>query len=300
MGYDQHFNLGFQQSLGSQTLFEANYVGNKGVHLASSQNFNLPNPGPGSIQARRPYTQFAQSSYFTQNASSEYSSLQAKLERRVSKGWWYLLSYTWSKSMYYQPAPQLGGNTAMEWAASSFDIPQNFAASVGYQLPFGRGKTFLTHANALTNTTLGGWQIQGIYTQHSGVPFTPTISTDVANVGLTAERPLWLQSGKLSNPTVSNWFNRAAYAVPAAYTYGNAHANTLRSGTLHDFDMSLFKTVPLFHDKSALEFRYEVFNVTNTPSFLAPSGIIDSPTGATVTATSNDAREMQFAVKISF
>jgi hypothetical protein len=187
----------------------------------------------------------------------------------------------------------------MEYARSSFDIPQSFATSAGYTLPFGHNKRFLANTNGFANAALGGWQLQGIFLAHSGTAFTPTISGDAANIGLTAQRPVQVGIGKLSHPTVSNWFNKAAYALPSPYTYGNASANSLRAGPLKDLDMSLFKIVPLPKDTS-MEFRYEVFNLTNTASFLPPSGVIDTGAGATVTATSNDAREMQFAVKLSF
>jgi hypothetical protein len=82
----------------------------------------------------------------TQARSSEYHALQAKLQKRPSAGFWYLLSYTFSRSLTTQPAQGIGGNFTYDTGPSNFDIPHIFAGSFGYELPFGRGKAFLSDA----------------------------------------------------------------------------------------------------------------------------------------------------------
>ena len=108
-GSDQHWNIGVQQQLSRDTVLEVDYVGNHGTHLNSSNPFNDPRPGPGAIQGRRPYPVFGGISYFSQDMSSDYNALQVKAEKRYGSGLWFLLSYTYSKSITIQDTPAAGG-----------------------------------------------------------------------------------------------------------------------------------------------------------------------------------------------
>jgi hypothetical protein len=225
MGYDQHWSFGVQRQLPAHSVLGVNYVGNRGVNLYEGNPINDPLPGPGAIQARRPYSIFGVITYNGPDNSTIYQSLQAKFEKRLSAGLWYLVSYTWSKSINVGNAPAVGGDCAYERAVSSFDIPQNLRASAGYELPVGRGKSLLSNANRVTNGVLGGWQLRGIVVLRSGRPFTPTISRDVANTGIGDQRPNRTGSGKLSNPTIAQWSDKSAFALPASFTYGNSGAN---------------------------------------------------------------------------
>jgi len=299
MGYDQHWNLGVQQGLGRNMVLEVDYVGNKGVNLYAGDPVNDPPPGPGAIQARRPYPLFGGITYNAQDASSIYNSLQVKYERRATAGLWYLVSYTYSNDIFTQEIPAAGGDHAYQRALASFNIPQNLTVSAGYALPFGKGKTYLAHAGRLANATLGGWQVQGILTLHSGTPFTPTISRDVSNTGIGGQLPIRIDSGTLSNPTVGAWFNKAAFTVPAAYTFGNSGSYILRSDRFKNLDFSLFKTFRA-GERLRVEFRAESFNLTNSPSFNPPGTTIDTASGGVVTSTGSAPRNIQLALKFSF
>ena len=275
-------------------------MANKGSLLNGANAANTPPPGSTPIQSRRPYPQFGTINYFSQDVSTSYHSLQAKLEKRLSTGLWYLMSYTFSKSMQHQNAPVKGGNTAWEKSLADFDIPHNLAFSCGYELPVGRGKRFLHGAGGLTGALLGGWQIQGIVVVRSGRPFTPTISADRANIGIGGQRPNRLSSGKLDNPTVEKWFDASAFVVPAQFTYGNSGANILREDRFKTFDFSVFKQFRIT-EGSQLQFRAETFNLTNTPSFNPPNAVIDTSTAVgRVTTTASQPRQIQFALKYNF
>lgn len=299
MGYDQHWSFGVQRELPFTSVIEVNYVANRGVHLYQGNPINDPAPGPGPIQARRPYPAFGPITYTAQDNSTTYHALQAKFEKRVSAGLWSLVSYTWSKSIAVTNTPAAGGDYYYERALSTFDIPHNLAVSVGYELPWGRGKKFLSQANRFTDALLGGWQIQGIVVVRSGRPFTPTISRDVANTGIANQRPNRIGSGRLDNPTISNWFDKTAFTVPEAFTYGNSGASILREGRFKNVDLSLFKQFQ-FNESTRLQFRAEAFNLTNTPSFAAPGTNIDTASGGVVTSTVSSARNIQFGLKLYF
>jgi hypothetical protein len=299
MGYDQHWNFGVQHEIRSNIVVEIDYVGNKGSFLNGTNAANNPPAGSGAIQGRRPYPRFGSINYFSQDVSSNYHALQAKLEKRVSAGLWYLASYSFSKTMIHQNAPAKGGNTAWERSLAEFDVPHNLAFSWGYELPVGRGKRWLAGARGFTDALLGGWQMQGILGIRSGRPFTPTISADRANIGIGGQRPNRLASGKLESPTVDRWFDVSAFAMPAQFTYGNSGANILREDRFKGLDFSVFKQFRVT-EGSLLQFRAEVFNLTNTPSFGPPNAAIDTVAAGRVTSTLSQPRQIQFALKYNF
>jgi hypothetical protein len=224
----------------------------------------------------------------TQAMSSRYHALQTKLQKRLSDGFWYLASYTFSSSLRTVPAPEIGGNYTYEESPAPSDTPHLFAFSSGYALPFAR-----------TNALLGGWQVQTIVTFRSGLPFTPTISRDVANDGVAGQRPNRVGSGTLANPTIDLWFDKMAFVVPDPYTFGNSGAGILRTDHQWNVDASLFKRFAIASGRT-IELRVEAFNLLNSVYFAAPNTVVDAAAGGRVTSTSNQARQIQLGGKYIF
>jgi hypothetical protein len=302
MGRNIHFSLNIQHQFSEHDVFEIGYVGNRGLHLSSSNDANVPvAPGPGAIQSRRPYPLWSGITYQTQDMSNKYHSLQAKFEHRFSYGFSTLVAYTWSKVMQYNQASALGGNTAYEYARAPFDVPHNFALSGSYQLPVGRNRRYLNNTNRFVNAVVGGWQAQAILVVRSGTPYTPVVSSDRANTGVGSQRPNLNPAGCSANfqRTLRNWFDKSCYVVAPIYTYGQVRANTLRADTYNQFDGSIFKNFAMPRE-TTLSFRAEFFNFPNTVSFNAPNATVDAATGGQVTSTSNTQRSIQFAMKYNF
>ena len=195
----------------------------------------------GTIQGRRPYPRFGNMSIHSQARSTEYHALQTKLQKRTSGGLWYLMSHTWSRTETTVPAPGIGGNFTYDTGPAGFDIPHLLTMSFGAELPFGRGKRFLGEAGTLANGLLGGWQAQSIVNYRSGLPFTPSVSRDVANTGAGGQRPNRIGDGKLDNPTIDMWFDKTAFVVPPDFTFGNSGRGILRGDHQWNVDFSLFK-----------------------------------------------------------
>lgn len=299
MGYDQHFSVGIQYQLRKKMSLEVDYAGNRGRFQQSADAFNDPAAGAGAIQARRPFPLFGTMTWRSQDASSRYDALQAKLEQRLASGMWFLLSYTWARSFGWAENPGIGGDYAWEKAPLGFDVPQDIALSYGFELPVGKGKHFLSNAGSLTNNVLGGWQLTGTVIFRSGLAFTPSISRDVANTGVGGQRPNRTCSGRLDNPTLAKWFDSTCFTVPANFAYGNSGPGILRSDYLGSVSASLSKRFRIT-ENSRLEFRAEAFNLPNTAYFNAPSATVDSATVGRVTSTSNSPRQLQFALKYNF
>ena len=125
MGRDWHWNFGFQRELGKGLILEADYVGTRGSNLPDVLDINFPQAGAGAIQARRPYPQFGTINYNTQTGSAIYHSLQTKVQRRFASGLWYLISYTFSKSISTMEAPATGGNGAFEERCQALMSPMS-------------------------------------------------------------------------------------------------------------------------------------------------------------------------------
>jgi hypothetical protein len=298
-GYNQHWNFGVQQQVSKNMVMDLEYVGNRGVHLAGTDTFNIPEPGPGTVQARRPYPRFSGFGYISSNPSSIYHSLQAKFEKRLSGGLWFLTSYTFSKSLWTTHTAAAGGRWRFEQGPSEYHVPHAFSLSYGYELPFGKGKRFLSGSGGLANAVMGGWQLQSIMNFRSAVPFTVGLSRDVANTGVGGQRPNRIASGKLDQPTLAKWFDTSAFVAAPNYVYGNSGPRILSGDIIRVIDFSMFKTFSI-RERSKLQFRFEVFNLPNTPSFASPSATLDTTTVGRVTSTATDPRKMQMALKYIF
>lgn len=301
VGYNEHYSLGVQQQLTNNDVLEIGYVGNHGVHLNGTNDFNDPTPGPGAIQTRRPYQPWGTITYNTQDTSTNYNSLQAKFEHRTGYGLTALIAYTYSKFFQFNQSPSLGGNTGYEYTLSPYDTPQNLAMSGSYQLPVGKGRHYLHSTNAFVDSALGGWQLQAIVVLRSGVPYTPVISGDRANTGVGSQRPVLNPAGGSSTfqRSVINWFDKTRYVNAPLYSYGNVLANSLRSDRYRQYDASIFKNFNLPHE-SIVSFRAEFFNISNTTSFNAPNPTVDATAGGQITSTSVPSRDIQFALKYNF
>jgi hypothetical protein len=314
--YTQTWNLNLQHQFSNHVAAEVGYVANKGSRLEFSDAGNVPAAGAGNVQGRRPYPLWGQFLFQDWGGSSTYHSFQAKVEKRFSNGVSLLASYTFSKCLD-GPGSEEGSAPAyyldgLNRGPCSFDVPHNFVTSYVLELPFGKGRKFLAHAPKAVDFALGGWQWQGINTLQSGVPYSPTISTDRANTSASSQRPDAI-AAPITVGDVNCWFFVAAnaackalmpnqtdtFVLPAQYAYGNAGRNILRGDGLIQLDMSLIKTFPVTEKKS-FDFRAQVFNLTNTPSFSSPSTNVNLSTGGQVTSTRNQPRLFEFGLKFSF
>lgn len=296
------YSFGVQQQLFGM-LMEADYVGTKGNHLASSNSINIGPPGPGSVQSKRPYQLFGNISYNTQDGRSRYDALQVKIQKRYSAGLWFQAAYTMSKQSGYGQTLAYGGPTSFRWTKSGGDIPEAVTFSLGYALPFGKGKRFLGSpqgfAAGVLDAIVGGWQVAGLTTYRSGMPFTPSISADELNNGIGGQHPNQIVPGCGGNHSLASYFDKTHFVVPTLYTYGTAGTNICRGGLYMNSDVTLSKTFNV-GEYGKLQFRAEAFNLPNSAYFNNPSTSIDSSSGGQVSSTSNDPREIQFALKYLF
>ncbi len=302
--YMAQYNLALQFQLRKDMSLDVAYVGNHTVHgQLISVPVNTPNPAAGAVQARRPYPQWGQIGASMSNGIAHYNALQTSLEKRLSDGVYALVSYTYSKCTdngSTETGPPTISLLAQNYSVCDYDITNNFTLSSIYQLPFGKGRRFLGSASWPVDAALGGWEVAGIFSDRTGLPFTPILSSDVANTGISGEWPNRIGSGTLAHPTAQLWFDPTAFTSPAADTYTTSRGrNILRSQGLVDLDMTLKKNFN-FTESKIMEVRFESFNLANHPTFAAPNATIGSSSAGRVTSTLNSNRIFQAAVKFFF
>lgn len=316
--YMQHWNLNVQRQLSRHAVLEVAYVGSKGTKLLTARDINQPQPSalpPGLPFVPRPDPRFDDIDLLESRANSNYHSLQTRFQQRFSKGLSALVSYTFSKSIddasnFFSSAgdpnfPQNSYNLRAERGRSNFDVRHRFSASYTYDLPFGRGRTYLTDAGWAT-TLLSGWQTSGIISLQSGRPFTVALLSDIDNSGTgrsilgfgANDRPNVNGDPHLGNPTTDRWFNTTAFSFPPRGTFGNAGRNILDGPGYHNVNASLVKNTALT-ERLNLQFRAEVFNLFNHPNFNLPDNFLGSPTFGRITSA-RDPRHLQFAFKLLF
>jgi outer membrane receptor protein involved in Fe transport len=324
--YADQFNFGVQHQLGSSTVLTANYVGSRGHRLDigfSGNTGKIPsavaNYLPTGATTSSPYPYITPADFDTAVGKSSYDALQASLNGRAFHGLTYLVSYTWSKTLDLGCTGWYGVEGCSiqnpytlknDKGPAGTDVPQIFSASWVYQLPFGKGQKYSSSSGPL-NYIVGGWTLNGIVTFTSGTPFFVGASGDIAHIaantaccalGFGNYERLNFSGGNpyASNPSPSQWLNPAAFSIPAPGTFGNLGRDTLRSDKFKNLDLSLFKQFPITESKR-LEFRFETFNLTNTPVWSVPDvNISDGSKFGTISSTANTARQLQFGLKLYF
>jgi hypothetical protein len=274
---------------------EGAWVGSKGTRVEFSRPVNVPAPGPGDIQARRLWPRFASGSYVENSAYSSYNAFQMKVEMREWRGLSWLGSYAFAKSLDNLSSDVQGfasqdpNNNNAEKGPSDYDVRHRYVLSANYALPFARiGRGILSHL-------VKNWEIGSIFTAQSGLPFTPSISTDPANTG-NSRRPDRVADGSIVERTLLRDFDPAAFRVPLAFTYGNGGRNILYRRGFKNWDFITARNFPL-QERFRLQFRGEFFNFTNTPAFGAPvSNIQAGNVGQILSA--GDGRSIQLALKL--
>jgi len=307
--YSLQWNFGIQHQINISTVITANYVGSGSRRLGTRAYYNTaPTPGPGTPQSRAPYPYIVPTQYTWSWGRSNYNALQLLLDKKYVNGMAMMVSYTYSKSIDIGCSGFAGEACSIQnpydlnasRGVSGFDLTHILAVNWVYELPFGKGKHFQI-PNRAASLILGNWQLNGIARVNSGPPYTITVNGDIANIGQGGAYmyPNLVGDPNLSNPTPTQWINKAAFVAPPLYTFGNLGRNRLRADWTRNFDLSVFRRFR-WTESRWLEFRTEAFNAFNTPVFSAPNSNFSSPNFGQVTSTSSKTRQLQFSLKLMF
>lgn len=303
--YVQQWNAGIERDIGFNTAIKISYVGSRGTHLERRYEGNPALPSATTItNARRRFPTYGTIQLQESTANSSYHSLQVSAEKRFSDGLLFLAGYTYSKSLddvsswtglgsQESPFPQNSFNLRAERGRSGYDLRHRFTLSAVYELPF-------RSDNKALDLLVGGYQVSGILTLRTGYPFNVFLSnTDTSNTSgtATANSRLNVIGDPFANVAAGFYFNPAAFARPAAGTFGSAGRNFLSGPNARQLDFSVMK-VFRFNEARAIQLRAEAFNVFNHPTFDLPIGDFTSPSFGRI--VSSDNRNLQFAIKFLF
>lgn len=265
------YSLSVQRELPGAVLAEIAYVGKSGVNQERIRNINQLRAGtlqanPGiNANALRPYHGLGQIDLTTRDGHSNYQSLQVSLDRRFRSGLGFGLSYTFSKNLSDMFTPFDAYRTIR--ALDDMDRPHLLNVHYIYELPFFR------QASGAKGKALRGWQLSGVVFFRSGSLMSVLDSVDIAGVGPGSGSQPWDVNGSLAvqdRGLNKLWFNRAAFSRPRDGTFGNAGLNIIRGPYFQNWDIALFKHIPI-REGLRSELRLEVFNFPNHPLLSNPS-----------------------------
>jgi hypothetical protein len=248
-----------------------------------------------------PFPQYGNGSYSVSNGTngvvvngypggdSEYSSLQTKVQKRLTSHFTTLATFTWGKIMTDDGNPPLGfvgthAGSAQDWrdlqyehSISPQDVKYQFTGEASYDLPVGKGRAL--NLNGVSNAALGGWTVNAISYLSTGVPIaSPASGTPVAYLNQRSD--MICNPAKGAPHTVATWFNYSCFAVPGTENGGSGNAfipgtapaylDNVRTRGARDLDLSIYKSFA-FGETKALRFDISSYNLTNTPQYGYPT-----------------------------
>ena len=304
-GYIESYNFTIQRDLNHGFNLQVGYVGNISIRQFAHVNINASTPNGGN--ATEPlnilWGNISTITMITPFNSSRYNSLQTTGIKRFRGGNSVRLSYTFGQAIDYGDnsdsslswnwVPMLGRNKAL----AGYDRTHNLKIYGVYELPFGRGKRWLTHG--FLNNLAGGWQINGIMGKVSGTPFTVASSATALNSPGNAQTANQILSRVEILGGLTPYFDTKAFAAPVgAGVFGNTGRDILRGPGYFNLDASVFRNFRIT-ERFKLQFRTEAFGATNTPHFSNPAATVTSGGFGNITASSGQ-RQLRFAMKLTY
>jgi hypothetical protein len=282
------YGLQIQTALPYRLILDTGYIGSWGDHQFTRTYKNNYINGTTT----RPYPAFGQVDYKDAISTTNFNAWQTSLQRQFRNNLGLQFNYMWSHSI--NDGTTGGGESdypnnvqclGCEYASSDQDARHTISAEAIYALPFGRGQHFANHG--IASALLGGISLNSIYTFRSGLPVNVVLDRPDSEIldgnntdhsaGSPNLRPDLVPGVSLtplegrSNKPGGRWFNPAAFAVPAHFTWGNAPRNLLRGPALWQADLGTTKRFPLYKDRFSGQFRAEIFNIFNRSQYGLPA-----------------------------
>ena len=317
-GYIQSFNFTLQRQLPGGFAAQAGYVGTRSIRQMIYYELNAGQIAGAGLNGQPLYGQFGRTAstvLLMPFQGVNYNSLQAKLDRRVG-GLTTTLAYTYSKTIDYQDNSTEGtwyfwlpSQMSRQRAVAGYDRTHNLQMATVWEVPFGKTKRYL-NGGGVASAVLGGWQVNGVFSSFTGLPFTITAS------GASLNAPSNNQVADQVKPSVDKlggigsghpYFDTTAFKAVTEARFGNTGRNTMRGPGAVNISAGLFRSFKL-GERWAVQVRGEAMNLTNTPHFGNPNGSITSSSFGMITSTAgsasslatDDSRLLRVGLRISF
>jgi Carboxypeptidase regulatory-like domain/TonB-dependent Receptor Plug Domain/TonB dependent receptor len=321
--YIQEFLVSVQHQLPGAILLDTSYVYTRGTNLNYTTNIDAVTANnlgcSGGWWVCNPNPNFPYIAGLIFDGWSNYNALQLRIQKRMSRGLQFQANYAFSKSLDTGTSRGWGSggvetyqnpySPASNYAPSAFDLRHILVGQVLYELPFGAGRQHALHG--VLDEIAGGWRVSTIAQWHSGLPFTPSVSSAGRNTidpGLNTCWSCTLYAVRVGDPyaggghnTPGQWFNPAAYALPAPGTFGQNLRDSLYGPHFFNMDFGIGKTFSI-RERLKFEFRADAYNVLNHIDYGNPNSSIDSSTAGMIIGTdvANSPRVWQLGGKLSF
>lgn len=298
---------GFERQLWSGGGLELQYLGSHSYHLDRSYYSNTPQPGPGTVNSRRPNPLFGPIRTIANDEIANYESMSVIFRERMAHGLQMLAAYTWAHTLDVS-SDSNGGGTPMnpyywkgDYGNSNWDIRHRFVMTFVYDIPF------FSTSNPVLRTAFGSWQMNGVVTLQTGTPFNVTTGTDTANTSSSGSyRPNLVGTasqncgrGHLVGCIDPSAFSIAGlYPATTTFAYGNVGRNIFHGPGSEVVDWSLSKNFPI-RERVRFQFRFETFAVFNHTNFGNPSATINTSSFGNITSASGN-RTIQLGAKLLF
>lgn len=292
------WNLTLERRLPWDFIVSTAYVATRTVNGFGNYDVNAA-PAGGGLQGQPLFVRFQRNQplqSWNGQLDADYHSLQIAVNRRFAQGLTLKGAYTWSKAMNETDDDGLDGvgwnHTSVRnrnRALAGYDTPHIFQLAYSYNIPF-----------LAANRFLGGWQANGNASFTSGRPFTVSAAAGSLNAPGNTQTADQVKAVVEKIGTVEQYYDRSAFAPVTGARFGSSGRNLLRGPGFVNFDLSLFKSIPLPWERIQLQFRAEAFNLTNTPHFNNPSANVSAGDFMRITSTLNDERTMRFGLRFSF
>jgi hypothetical protein len=311
LGFVHQYNFSIQQQVGSSTVVEVSYVGNRGRGLIGEFNINQavlsPTGTSADINARRPLgaAPFRDFTIFKNAVNSWYDSFQGRLEKRFSQGYTILGSYTLGKGIDYASWHASANRWSdprrpeLDKALADYDQRHILAVSFLWDLPV------FNQSTGLKGSLLGGWQLGGIASYYSGTPVNINVGRDNNLDGVSGnERPNVVGNWKMDQPSAeqlkagATWFDTSAFAQNGVGEMGAFGRNVVGGPSFRNIDLALAKRFRISEGHS-FNFRLETFNLLNTVNLNNPTGNLVSGNFGKITSAA-PARIFQVGLRYEF
>ena len=321
-GYIKSWNAAIQKELRGGFVGEAAYVATRQIDQLGFLELNWSPIGGGQAgrQLNQRFGRTAQTRLVAPVGDTKYDALQARLDRRFSNGFQLGVGYTLSKAKGIAGAPRSDGIARIQipeyydlnYALQSFDRTHNLQITNLTELPFGPGKPWLSGGGVLA-AIVGGWQVNNIISFMSGTPFDITASGTSLNAPESAQRADQVKSDVEILHGIGRgnaWFDPLAFKPVTEARFGTAPWGAVRGPGYGNWDFGLFRQFNLPRSVHA-QFRFEAFNVLNTPHFnnpggnvsnlqLNPDGTVRNLNGFSEVTTSFGERQMRLGVRLGW
>jgi len=298
----QAWNLTVEHQIGKSDMVRASYLGNQTTHLkwySYDQNRPIVQNVSLSQQNQRPIQPWAAIGIDTNGGKGDEDELQLEYIRHLARGLSAQAEYAWTRALSDATAastPQVRAYPRLDYDENSIIYRHCLVFNYIYELPFGRGKQFMTNAHGVVDDFLGGWQVSGITTYHTGFPFTVNFQVPSSYVGWWGGRADKVSNvdryAKQGGHNITNgvgWFNPAAFAPPQIGAWGDSQPYSTWGPGTSNWDMSAQKyfRIPIRGlETPRLQFRADFFDAFNHFNLNNPSATIaDTRDGGAAVAT---------------